>query len=363
MLDTTKKPVQKSMRNLGRIIVALSAVILVDALLTIYAALYAPFPLRVPLGSPTAYLNIYIHVPMAWSSYLLFTGALVSAILFIWRGHEKYDKLVYGFALTGIIYAIVTTASGSMWASESWGSPWNWDPRETGIVMLLLAYIVYFAIRSSIPDPDRASKLSAVYAIAAYATVPLSFLAPSLVGGLHPTPRATSPFFSQPGVLPVFLSKIILASIVGVAFSYLVSKLRSREAGVAELERKILLASGAIVIILGVVASALLLSPYSSNPARVVNAVIDENGLIKSVYLSTGENIVFKKPITSPINPPLIREGNKTLPTLLGHIVVVKDNKSLEVVIHWSVAGNLLLYSLMIGLLSISIASRLKRRQ
>ncbi len=335
------------------VVVAASVLAIVDAVLSAYIVFYAPFPLIVKIGSPTAYLNIYIHVPMAWSSYLLFTGALVSAILYLVRGREVYDRLVYGFAFTGVAYAIVTTASGSMWASESWGSPWNWDPRETGIVLLLLAYLVYFAIRASIQDPDRASRLSAVYAVAAYATVPISFLAPSLVGGLHPTPQATRPFFTQPGVLPLFLSKLVLASAVALLLAYIAAR-----PSIAR-RSKLLVLAGTATLLIGSIAALLLLQPYySSTPLRVINATM-ANGAIRAIGLENGTLYIFKTPVESPIQPPLVNTSSGLVPTIVGHIVAISGN-SLQVVVHWSVAGNIALYTGLIGVLLIYFGLRKK---
>lgn len=341
-----------SMRDMMAYLLVLLAVI--DIAVSVYAVFYAPFPLIVPLGSPTAYINIYIHVPMAWSSYLLFTGALISAILFLWKGDRKFDRLVYSFAFTGIIYAVITTASGSVWAAESWGTPWNWDPRETGIIMLLLAYIVYFAIRSSISDPDVASRLSAVYAIAAYATVPLSFLAPSLVGGLHPTPRATGAFFSQPGVLPVFVTKIVLASLVALLLAYVFSQEMLQG-------RRVLAVGGAIVLIAGIVSGLILIHPYLvGSPERVYNATLSD-GLITKLVLSGNRTIVFSNPVESPITPPYVQRDGELFPTITGHLVLV-DNNSINIVVHWSVAANIILYAVLIGGLLLWAARRSSRK-
>ncbi|MET1102028.1 MAG: cytochrome c biogenesis protein CcsA [Pyrodictiaceae archaeon] len=329
--------------------------VLVDTALTLYASLHAPFPLLVPLGSPTAYINIYIHVPMAWASYMLFTGALISAILFLWRGIEKYDRLVYGFAFIGIIYAIATTFSGSAWASESWGSPWNWDPRETGIVLLLLAYSVYFAIRSSIPDPDRASRLSAVYAIAAYSTVPLSFLAPSIAGGLHPTPKATAGLFSHSEVVAIFTAKLLLASVIAIGLAVLASN-KANLGKLLDRKGKTLYAvTGLASIIVAIAALVILVLPYiEGNVDRVLAANIS-NGLITSVSLSSGKSLVFKHPVKSPISPAVIEVEGKPMPTIVGHIVQI-TNSGIKIVIHWSVAVNVLLYLSVVGLLMLLIA-------
>jgi heme exporter protein C len=88
----------------------------------------------------------------------------------------------------GFLFSILATATGSIFAKVVWGSFWNWDPRETSILILLLIYGAYFALRSAIDDAERREQLAAVYALLAFVTVPLLiFVVPRLAeSSLHP---------------------------------------------------------------------------------------------------------------------------------------------------------------------------------
>jgi len=96
----------------------------------------------------------------------------------------------------GFLFCIIATVSGSIFAKATWGSYWNWDPRETSIFVLLLIYGAYFALRASVDEPERRGSLSAVYALLAFVTVPIlvfvvpripavQSLPPQRVGGQH----------------------------------------------------------------------------------------------------------------------------------------------------------------------------------
>ena len=92
-------------------------------------------------------------------------------------------------ARLGLLFSILATVSGSMWAHITWGDYWNWDPRETSILVLLLIYLAYFVLRSSVEQVEKRAALSAVYAIAAFAMVPiLVFVIPRIYESLHPDP-------------------------------------------------------------------------------------------------------------------------------------------------------------------------------
>jgi membrane-associated protease RseP (regulator of RpoE activity) len=93
----------------------------------------------------------------------------------------------------GFVFGVLATVTGSIWASFEWNSFWNWDPRETSILILLMIYGAYFALRSAVGSGDSRARLSAVYAILAFLTVPfLVFLVPRMVDSLHPAPIVDS---------------------------------------------------------------------------------------------------------------------------------------------------------------------------
>jgi len=86
-----------------------------------------------------------------------------------------------------LLFCILATTTGSLWAQFNWGTFWNWDPRETSIFILLLIYGAYFTLRSAIENEEKKARLSAVYSIIAFVTVPFFiFIMPRILPGLHP---------------------------------------------------------------------------------------------------------------------------------------------------------------------------------
>ena len=70
---------------------------------------------------------------------------------------------------------MLVVITGSIWAKASWGTWWVWsDPRLVTFLIVLLLYAAYFVLRSS-AEGERRFRYSAIYAIAAFASVPLSF--------------------------------------------------------------------------------------------------------------------------------------------------------------------------------------------
>jgi cytochrome c biogenesis factor len=50
--------------------------------------------------------------------------------------------MVYGVVCFGLLFSIVGTILGGVWANESWGRFWGWDPKENGALMIVLWNIV-----------------------------------------------------------------------------------------------------------------------------------------------------------------------------------------------------------------------------
>jgi len=130
---------------------------------------------------------IFFHVPAAWVSVL---GFLISLYYgFKYLKNKRYDDDIKSVSAAGLgmLFCILALVTGSLWAKFTWGSFWNWDPRETSIFILLLIYGAYFALRSALGMDELRARLSAVYAILAGLTVPFFiFVMPRIIGGLHP---------------------------------------------------------------------------------------------------------------------------------------------------------------------------------
>lgn len=130
---------------------------------------------------------IFFHVPMSWMTVIAFLVSMWYGIKYLRRKDMEDDFRSALSAGLGLLFCILATTTGSLWAKFNWGSFWNWDPRQTSIFVLLLVYGAYFALRSAIEVEEKKASLSAVYAIIAAATVPFFvFIMPRIMPGLHP---------------------------------------------------------------------------------------------------------------------------------------------------------------------------------
>lgn len=155
---------------------------------------------------------VFFHVPIAWNAVLAFLVSAIFSILYLRKKKIDYDIWASSSAGLGFLFSILATVTGSIWAKFEWGSFWNWDPRETSILVLLLIYAAYFALRSAIESKEQKAQLSAVYSILAFVTVPfLIFIVPRILFTLHPENPIFTTQQSQkmtPSIRLVFFSSL-----------------------------------------------------------------------------------------------------------------------------------------------------------
>ncbi len=128
-------------------------------------------------GDPINFKIFYFHVPIAVTAYLAFAVVFVSGIMYLRTKQEKWDIRAASSAEIGVIFAILTLITGSLWARSAWGEFWvTWDVRLNTSLVLFLIYISYLMVRKSIDEPEKRARLSAVFGIVGFIGVPLSFL-------------------------------------------------------------------------------------------------------------------------------------------------------------------------------------------
>ncbi|MEW6524668.1 MAG: cytochrome c biogenesis protein CcsA [Bacillota bacterium] len=160
---------------------------------------------------------IFFHVPLAWVGVLAYLVAMVNGVRYLKTARPEYDHKAAFNAEIGLVFTLLATVTGAIFARHTWGMYWNWDPRQVSIFVLLLIYGAYFALRSSVENPQRRARLSAVYISLAFITVPfLVFIIPRLYPTLHPDPilNAERRINMEGRMLQVFLA--FLAGFTGL---------------------------------------------------------------------------------------------------------------------------------------------------
>jgi heme exporter protein C len=131
---------------------------------------------------------LFFHVPMAWVSFVAFIAAAVSSLRYLAGGRDlRHDRSAAVAIELGLIFGVLATITGAIWARIMWGAYWNWDPRQTSLLISLLFYGAYLALRQAIEDDETRARLSAAYAILGLVVTPfLYWIVPRITFSLHP---------------------------------------------------------------------------------------------------------------------------------------------------------------------------------
>jgi heme exporter protein C len=171
----------------------------------------------------------YFHVSIALVGLVAFAVGAIYGIRYLRTRDPRLDDISSIAIGIGLAFAVLVVITGSIWAKASWGTWWVWtDPRLVTFVIVLLLYAAYFVLRSSVEGELRL-RYSAIYSIAAFASVPLSFYSVRVARSfVHPVVFTTGGANMSDGMLIWFL--VSLAATIGAFLTILQLELIQRRA-------------------------------------------------------------------------------------------------------------------------------------
>jgi len=160
---------------------------------TLVAALYLVFLYAPPERDMGEIQRLfYFHVASGWLAMVAFTVVFIGSLLYLWRGHLKYDRWAEASAGIGVLFTTIVLVTGPLWARPIWNTWWPWEPRLTSSLVLWIMYAAYLLLRGNFPESRKKYQICSVYAIVAFLDVPLVFFSvrrmreAEVYRGLHP---------------------------------------------------------------------------------------------------------------------------------------------------------------------------------
>ncbi|MCS4504228.1 Heme exporter protein C [wastewater metagenome] len=157
-----------------------------------------------------SYRIIFIHVPAAWMSMMVYvTMAVSAAIGLIWR-MKVAEVMARAAAPLGAWFTVLALVTGSLWGKPMWGTWWVWDARLTSELLLLFLYLGYIALNAAIEEPRQAARASAVLAVVGVVNIPIIHFSVEWWNTLHQGPTVTR--LDAPAInIAMFLPLITMA--------------------------------------------------------------------------------------------------------------------------------------------------------
>ena len=131
------------------------------------------------------YRIIFIHVPAAWLSMVLYVAMAFWAALGWFLNARMAFILARAIAPTGALFTLLALWTGALWGRPTWGTWWVWDARLTSELILLFLYLGYMALVAAIDDTRRADKAGALLAIVGVVNVPIIYFSVIWWNTLH----------------------------------------------------------------------------------------------------------------------------------------------------------------------------------
>ena len=173
-----------------------------------------------------AYRIIFIHVPAAWMSMLLYlVMAFWAAVGWAFKARLA-SMLARAIAPTGAMFTVLALWSGALWGRPTWGTWWVWDARLTSELILLFLYLGYIALAEAIDDTRRADQASALLAVVGAINVPIIYFSVRWWNTLHQ--GATISMTAAPKMASTMLTAMLLMTFACWAYAFAVAFTRTR---------------------------------------------------------------------------------------------------------------------------------------
>ncbi|NRA63808.1 MAG: cytochrome c biogenesis protein CcsA [Pseudobacteriovorax sp.] len=169
------------------------------------------------------YRIIYVHVPAAFTAFFSAFILLIASIVTLIKKESSAGLWGRSVAEVGLIFTVLTLATGSIWGRPTWGVWWEWDARLTTTLILALLYCGYLILYSSLAAGPQRNKIAATLGIIIAADVPIIYKSVTWWRTLHQPPTLIRPGGEStidPEMRIALVSCMVVMIIVGAFLTY-----------------------------------------------------------------------------------------------------------------------------------------------
>jgi heme exporter protein C len=173
-----------------------------------------------------SYRIIFIHVPAAWMSMVIYLAMAFWAAIGWAFNARMASMLARALAPTGAVFTFIALWTGALWGKPAWGTWWVWDARLTSELILLFLYIGYIALTEAIDDVRRGDKAGALLAVVGAVNIPIIYFSVRWWNTLHQ--GATVSMTAAPKMAHTMLTAMLLMTFACWAYAFAVVFMRAR---------------------------------------------------------------------------------------------------------------------------------------
>ena len=173
-----------------------------------------------------SYRIIYIHVPAAWMSMLIYVVMAFYAVLYLSFNTRLSAMMMHALAPTGAMFTALALWTGALWGRPTWGAYWVWDARLTSELILLFLYLGFMALRAAIEDTRRGDKAAALVAIVGVVNVPIIYFSVQWWNTLHQ--GASVSLTASPKMASIMLTGMLIMGLAAWMYAIAAALMRVR---------------------------------------------------------------------------------------------------------------------------------------
>ncbi|MES2149433.1 MAG: heme ABC transporter permease CcmC [Pseudomonadota bacterium] len=173
-----------------------------------------------------AYRIIFIHVPAAWMSMVIYLAMAFWAGLGLAFNTRVSAMMASALAPTGALFTFLALWTGALWGKPTWGAWWVWDARLTSELILLFLYVGFMALQAAIDEPRRADKAGAILALVGVVNVPIIYFSVKWWNTLHQ--GSSINLKSAPSMAMTMVLGMLLMAFAFWAYTIAITLLRAR---------------------------------------------------------------------------------------------------------------------------------------
>lgn len=198
-------------RNIKQISIFLITILFILALILIYLIKTGPLDYQ-----QNVMINmIYLHLPVAILSVLIYIAvAILACFSLIYK-----NKITYLIAISCVkintLFCFLAIFTGALWGRPIWGVFWQWEPRLTSMLILLLFNISQLLILSSVKNPLSVKKEFCILSIMGLINIPIVKFSVYFLSSIH----QKSSIISKKGIL---IDNLILKPLIFAFIFFLV---------------------------------------------------------------------------------------------------------------------------------------------
>jgi len=116
---------------------------------------------------------MFVHVPTAWLSLLIFFTMGVSSIIGLVFKSPTSFTISRALSPIGLIMSIIVLITGSIWGNLTWGTYWVWDARLTSMLILAFIYLGHILLLNSFDHFQKSDFAASILAIIGLVNLPI----------------------------------------------------------------------------------------------------------------------------------------------------------------------------------------------